>query len=361
MKNARLAGPAFLYKLPGDEPGLEQLARSSLRTGSLSVNPPFSIFERHRTGNGLARPSYGETMRTTKRFTPKVLARFVREARGSGTYSDYIPWHRVSRGDPSSSGRSHLLMWRNRLRELLSDGELDKQLFASMLVGVGLDDVLEQFPLSNDDSQHILLRYGLQRDISLDKFPGTIGLAERLGIKHPKVREGGVTELWKPTTDFLLIFKSPSGSRQALAVAAKPNRSLTIRQKQLLSLEREFWVVRGVPWLLITPDLYDLRVALTLRRIAPWALGKATDTDQKQLAAQVARESVGHTLTLVLERIASYLGNMDIAQRALWQCVWHGDLHIDLRRGWRPSPLQFVSQEEFWTFNPIASRRSAWI
>jgi hypothetical protein len=252
-------------------------------------------------------------------------------------------------------------MWRNRLRELLSDGELDKQLFASMLVGVGLDDVLEQFPLGDEDSQHILLRYGLQRDISLDKFPGTIGLAKRLGIKHPKVREGGVTELWKPTTDFLLIFKSPSGSRHALSVAVKPKGSLIKRQKQLLSLEREYWVVRGVPWLLITPDLYDLRVALTLRRIAPWALGKTTTLEQREYAVHIARNAMGHTLTTVLDRIASCLGCMELAQRALWQSVWHGDLPIDLRRGWRPSPLKFISAEEFWAFNPIASRRSAWI
>ena len=63
-------------------------------------------------------------MRTTKRFTPAVLDRFKREGRGTGIFQDYIPWHKVSRGDPASSGRSHLVIWRSRLRELLSDGEL---------------------------------------------------------------------------------------------------------------------------------------------------------------------------------------------------------------------------------------------
>ncbi len=62
-------------------------------------------------------------MRTEKRFTPKVLERFRREGRGTGTYSDYTPWHRVSRGDPSSKGRSHLIVWMDRQRELLSDQE----------------------------------------------------------------------------------------------------------------------------------------------------------------------------------------------------------------------------------------------
>jgi hypothetical protein len=250
-------------------------------------------------------------------------------------------------------------MWRERLRELLSDGELDKQLFASMLVD--LDDVLEQFPLSSEDSPHILLRYGLQRDISMDDFPGTVQLAERLGIKHPMVRERSDSALWRPTTDFVLIIKSPTGQRQVLAIASKPKGTLTRRQQKLLSLEREYWIVRGVPWLLITPELYDLRVALTLRRIAPWALGKVASSAQRELAVHVARNATGHTLTTVLERIASCLGCMELAQRALWQSVWRGDLPIDLRRGWRPTPLKFVFVEEFWAFNPIASRRSAWI
>jgi hypothetical protein len=88
-------------------------------------------------------------MRTTKRFTPKVIARFERQHRGEGTYADYIPWHRVSRGDPASSGRSHLLMWRDRLRELLSDGELVEQLFATMLPD--LDDSLARVQSKNGD------------------------------------------------------------------------------------------------------------------------------------------------------------------------------------------------------------------
>lgn len=81
-------------------------------------------------------------MRTTKRFTPKVLARFKCQGRGTDTHQNYVPWHRVSCGDPASSGRSHLLMWRERLRELLLDGEHVAQLFATMLAYV--DDVLEQ-------------------------------------------------------------------------------------------------------------------------------------------------------------------------------------------------------------------------
>ena len=63
-------------------------------------------------------------MRKTKRFTPELFKKFIESGRGVGTYERYIPFHRVSRRDPSSKGRSHLKLWKNRYRELLSDGEL---------------------------------------------------------------------------------------------------------------------------------------------------------------------------------------------------------------------------------------------
>jgi hypothetical protein len=122
-------------------------------------------------------------MRTTKRFTPAVLARFERQGRGTGTYEDYSAWHQVTRGDPASRGRSHLLNWKGRLIHLLSDGELGEQLFATMLRD--LDDSLEQHKLTLDDSPHPLLAYGAP--VSDELFPGTLRLAEELGIRHPKV------------------------------------------------------------------------------------------------------------------------------------------------------------------------------
>lgn len=297
-------------------------------------------------------------MRTTKRFTPKVLARFIREGRGTGTHEDYIPWHRVTRGDPSSLGRSHLLMWRDRLRELLSDGELEEQLFATMLPN--LDDAVEQCRLDTEDAPHILTTYGYGKP--WDLFPGTQTIAAKLGIKHPMVRDGHSIGPWVPTSDLVLIFKNRRGACDALALAFKPKGWNKHRRTiELLSLEQQYWSAREVPWLLITPELYDHRVALTLCRIAPWALGDATSFEDRQVVASVARELVGHSVTSVLHRSAEFLGSLETAQRALWQAVWCGELPVDLRRGWRPQiPLHFISHSEFTDLNPIASRRSAW-
>jgi hypothetical protein len=60
-------------------------------------------------------------------------------------------------------------------------------------------------------------------------------------------------------------------------------------------------------------------------------------------------------------QLADELGSLDLAQRAVWQSIWRGELPIDLTRGWRPHvPLKLVSPAKFAEFNPILSRRSAW-
>lgn len=297
-------------------------------------------------------------MRTTKRFTPKVLARFVREGRGTGIYQEYIPWHRVSRGDPASRGRSHLLQWQDRLRELLSDGELGAQLFAVMLPD--LDDSLEQYRLEQEPSQHPLAAY--QDWPAHELFPGTLDIAAKLGIKHPLVSGDGQSADWVPSTDLLLVRRPTGRRRQLMAVSFKSEAAeeLTKRTKELLSLEREYWRYRHAVWLLITPAQFDHRVVLTLRRTAAWALDMSVDVQTRALAVSTANGMPNHSLTQILNSLTALVGDHFLAQRALWQSVWRGELPIDLRRGWRPHvPLLQVSPDEFRAFNPIASGRSA--
>jgi len=297
-------------------------------------------------------------MRTTKRFTPKVLARFAREGRGTGQYETYIPWHRVSRGDPSSRGRSHLQMWSGRQRELLSDGEWVETFFAVMLPN--LKDLCEQFRLSPDFQAHELAGYTVNAPAGV--FPGTKAIAEKFGLQHPTVSGDGETVDWTPTTDLLLLLESHAGVLALLAVAVKPTAQLTRSQRKALALEKAYWDARQVPWLLITPDQFDSRVALTLRCSMPWALGDRVKEEDKVIATSEAFKCNGRSLTYVLEAISRMLGgDTDHAQRAFWQAVWCGDIPLDLRRGWRPHlPVTLLPIDAFWNLNPIAGRRSAW-
>jgi hypothetical protein len=297
-------------------------------------------------------------MKTTKRFSPQVLARFERQGRGTGTYAEALPWHQVTRGDPASSGRSHLLNWRGRLRHLLSDGELGQQLFATMLPN--LDDCLEQCRLYVDPAPHLLSAY-FERDPN-SLFPGTLQLARELGMRHPRVFGGGQEAYWTLTTDLVLVFRAPGQPRELLAIAYKPGGfDADPRKVQLLKLEREYWARRGVAWLLITPGQSIPEVVLTIRRIACWALDGEASEKERRTAIAVARQLGGHSQTSVLHAIASIQGSMESAQRSLWQAVWHGEFPLDLRRDWRPHrPLNLVPEGEFRAFNPVASRRSAW-
>lgn len=298
-------------------------------------------------------------MRTTKRFTPKLLERFYRLGRGQGIFGDYIPWHRISRSDPSSRGRSHLLQGKDRQHELLSDHEWVAIMFVFMLLNQ--IDVREQFPLSQKENKHELGAYRI--DIGDKHFPGTLALASKLGFKHPITTDGEDSADWVMTTDFLIALRNSDDAIELIAVAIKTiDEMAKKRTRELLAIEREYWVARGTHWLLITPALYDEKVGLNLRMQMPWTLGARTSAQDRLFAAEVVRRFPGRSLTFILQKLEATLGDMDLAQRAFWQAVYSGEIPMSLRRGWRPhQPVVLLPQADFVAQNPIASRRSAWI
>jgi hypothetical protein len=298
-------------------------------------------------------------MRTTKRFTPTVLERFKREGRGTGTHQEYQPWHKVSRGDPSSSGRSHLYLWRSRLRELLSDGELGCQHFVAMLGD--LEDCLEQYPLDYEDGSHLLSQYGLGSP--LHTYPGTKTLASELGIRHPLTSEKVRSAPWTASSDFVLIRQGANGKPLLTAVAFKPSRqALAKRARQLLSLEREYWLRRGATWLLVTPDLYHPYVDQNLKATAAWGIFGEAPKCAQSLAASIAKENSWASFSRVLSLISTRLGSQEESQNAFWKAVWSGILPLDLRIAFRPQlPLKYLTPQEFADLNPILAERSSWI
>lgn len=298
-------------------------------------------------------------MRKTKRFTPSLLDRYISQGRGTGTYADYIPFHRVGRSDPSSRGRSHLGLWQGRHLEFLSDGERVAFLFASMLPN--LLDVREQFPLQYEFANHELRDYTVHGPC--DKYPGTEAICKHLGYKHPKLNGNGRSAAWTMTTDLLLTLKDGKGLLYLLAISCKPKGG--VRQKRaenLLEIERQYWKERHVEWLLITPELYDNSLALMLRGVFCWSLGVRVEENILARTHHYFINSPDKSITALVKILSEAYKNTDLAQRALWQAIWFGHIPVDLRRSWRPHiPLQVISQKSFWELNPIASRRTAWI
>jgi hypothetical protein len=304
-------------------------------------------------------------MKKTKRFTPDLFDRYEELGRGTGTFEDYIAFHKVSRNDPSSIGRSHLDRWCanghecERAHDLLSDGEKVAFLFAIMLPNIV--DIREQFHLQFQYSHHELLEYNIYG--SENFFEGTDQISKKLKIKHPRVNGNGRSAPWPMTTDLLLTLKNDIGQLYLLAISCKPkNFVLKGRSKLLLEIERHYWKTRGVDWLLITPDIYDYSVGLTLRSAFPWSLGESIEKSLLVQASEQIIQQNGIPLTLILQKLSISFNNMELAQRVFWQCVMSGLVPIDLRRGWRPHvPIQILSKNDFSLLNPISSRRTTWI
>jgi len=299
-------------------------------------------------------------MRTTKRFDPGVLDRFERQGRGLGTQQNYMPWHQVTRGDPASSGRSHLMHWHGRLRHLLSDLEWGAQLFGLMPANV--EDSIEQVPLALEFAGHPLLAYSARAPQCA--MPGTLELARELCIRHPRVHGRGRSQNWRLSTDLVLVLRDSSDrALKMLAIAVKPSSWAERRRTvDLLRLERAYWLARDVEWLLITPEVSSKSVVLTLRRTCQWALAETVPAGLFDLAVAIALANPWATVTALIEAIEKYAESRHQAQCALWQAVWSGALPISLERGWRPQePLLRISDTVFWAQNPIVSRRSAWI
>lgn len=296
-------------------------------------------------------------MRNAKRpMTPQLQDLFRRQERGQGTFENYTAWNRLRRSDPPSAGRSHLQPWNGRQVDLLSDLQLIGFLFATQLPD--LVDLREQFPLALSASRHELSHYDVRH--STKEFPGTLELARRLRIEHPRVGDNRAG--FEPkvlATGQLLTLRSLDGSLRMLAVSLRYRAPK--RKRGRLGIERAYWEARNIPWLLITTREFDPAVALTMRRNACWALGDSVDEASIAAAGAAAAETRGRPLTATLQCLERKLGGLDVAQRALWQAIWHGRLPVDLSRGWRPhEPLGLVDDASFRACNPIVSGRSAW-
>lgn len=298
-------------------------------------------------------------MRKGQRFTPARLRRWLENGRGSGVGTDYQPWHQVTRDDPASRGRSHLLNWRlGRLHHLLSDQELVAFGFATMLPNVV--DIREQYPLFNDEHEAELAGYQISHMGKIAE--GTCTIAESLGFKHPIVRKAEDSLPWVMSTDMLLTLLAPNGQPELLAISVKHDDELTKeRTCELLKIEREYWRRQDVFWLLLTPSLYEAAIANSIRTGMLWVIGHQSPTIEiLNFCRTIAGELHGRTLTGALRFVCDRLRvNISQAQEIFWHAVWAGIFPVNLcRRSWASSPIELIEVEQFLRQNPVASRRT---
>ncbi|WP_346344138.1 TnsA endonuclease N-terminal domain-containing protein [Magnetospirillum sulfuroxidans] len=150
-----------------------------------------------------------------------LIARYLKEGRGTGLGADYKPWLKIY--DVPSLGRSHRLrgIKTGRVHHFLSDIEVS--LFYLLDWHDAVLDIREQFPLDREETQAI---------------------AERAGIKYPVDSQTRVPLV--QTTDFLVDYVV-AGEHRRIAYAVKPVEALSEKRKaELLELERLYWLARGI-------------------------------------------------------------------------------------------------------------------
>lgn len=150
--------------------------------------------------------------------------KWIKQGRGTGAGKDYLPWLTVR--DLPSAGRSHRV-WgfqTQRTHHLLSDLELAA--FFLFDRNPSVTDIREQYPLRLDDTREI---------------------AAQAGICHPEVR--GHIQIM--STDFLVDTNKPELPKVAIQVKTSSDL-LNPRTIEKLELERRYWVMKDVPWYLLT-------------------------------------------------------------------------------------------------------------
>lgn len=296
-----------------------------------------------------------------KNFTFEVVEDWESERiRGMGAYGDYQPWHQISRSDPSSKGRSHLTFCprAERMRHQLSDREQTVLSFCLMVPNCV--DIREQFKLERYEHQNALSNYTIKKNFFIDK--GTVGIAGDLGLKHPIVRGKNQVGMWVMTSDFVLTIKK-NDTFKILAIAYKSQSELIKkRTREKLRIEKKYWELEKAEWLLITEQQYSKLVGDTARRVLPWILHPNQVSDEiKQKCALLKNEMDGKKYQQAISIISERLSIQDnISPIVFWQTIWSGLLYLDLKILKYPTEtIKFLSENDFWSQNPVVTRRSA--
>ncbi|HHC7282561.1 TPA: TnsA endonuclease N-terminal domain-containing protein [Vibrio parahaemolyticus] len=162
-------------------------------------------------------------------LTEKQIAKRIKEGRGAGRLSNYKPWLFVN--EVPSEGRSqrvysHLT---GRIHHVLSD--LEFAVFLLLDHNSAITDIREQFPLNRED---------------------TLNISKEGQLWHPS--QGGVNLVM--SSDFLV--NSSSKTQPKFAIQAKYSSSLKDpRTVEKLEIERRYWLLKKIPWFLVTEREID--------------------------------------------------------------------------------------------------------
>ncbi len=163
----------------------------------------------------------------------------AKEHRGEGVGAKYIPYIKTSEIN-SLGTTANPIDWKNgRTIQLLSQGELF--LYYDLRWTDDVVDIREQFPL----------------DLKL-----TLEIADANSIKHPKDRNT------RMTTDMLVTMSN--GLLKAYSVKNDKKVLNDDRTVEKLFIEKKYWEVKGIPYVLIYKDDIPQQRVSNIRRVVEY-------------------------------------------------------------------------------------------
>lgn len=180
----------------------------------------------------------GEDVMAKRRngWTEEKIERYIKEGRGQGENSEYIPWLNIQ-NFPSNGNVSRHWGWKTkRQHEFLSN--LERDYFFLLEWQDNVLDIREQFLLDRED---------------------TLKIAEEKGIKHSI---DNTTNTYIPmTTDFFITLKKQN-QLFYLARTIKPSKELEDpRVVEKFEIEREYWEQKGINWGIVTEKEISKKIA----------------------------------------------------------------------------------------------------
>lgn len=168
-----------------------------------------------------------------RRITESTTSKRLKEGRGGGRDSNYIPWLFIH--DVPSKGRvSRIKGWKTgRVHHLLSD--LERDYFFVCDWALPVVDIREQYPL-----------------LPLEE---TRAIAEECGFRHPSVPHPTKRGTQIPvvmTTDFVLTIANGLERFDQARTVKYAQDLQSSRALEKLEIERRYWARRNVDWRIVT-------------------------------------------------------------------------------------------------------------
>jgi hypothetical protein len=250
--------------------------------------------------------------------TSDDIKRWKSQGLGQGEGAAYRPWidvrafsskGRASRAPGLTTGRTH---------HLLSDIEDKFCLLADYAPNT--IDIREQFPLLPEES--------------------TQQIAHQLSILHPRYPNSKTPLVM--TTDFLLTISDGTGTPAYLAVSIKKADDLrgTGRARVLakLEIERRYWLMRNVPWQLVTDDDLDETIIANLDWLNYLSVDSHVDARllgeqaPKFLTAFRIASQDNSSLQRIIHACTASIGGIDdeFAYQLFRYAAWHHLIDLDL-------------------------------